>query len=117
MEEEENKIETMLGHLKDYAETRLDLMVLDVQDKLSDLLSSIASYAIVGVLMFFTLLFLSIGTALTLSNYFQNSSSGFFCVAGFYLLVSFIVFYSRKSLVKLPIINALLKKINIHEEN
>ncbi|MGZ3883062.1 MAG: phage holin family protein [Bacteroidia bacterium] len=116
MEEEKNKLETTIGHLKEYAETRLDLIVLDAQDKVSEVVSSAASYAIVGLLMFFTLLFVSIGTALTLSHYFRNPSLGFFCVAGFYLLVTLIVFAARKSLIKVPLINTVLKKLNTHHE-
>lgn len=117
LKEEKHKLEVMLEHLKEYAETRIDLIALEVQDKLSEILSSVATYAVVGLLMFFTLLFISIGAAISLSDYFHSSAAGFFCVAGFYLIVGLIAFLTRRSLIKTPVTNALLKKINFHEEN
>lgn len=121
MEEEnkadENKLDRLFGHVIECAETRIDLAAINIQDKMSEILASIASVAVVGLLMSFVLLLLSIGAALYLSDYFQSSFIGFLYVAGFYFVTAILVIITRKSLIKLPIINALLKKINFHEED
>lgn len=115
--EDLNKVEKLINDLKHYAEVRYDLIVLNLQDKLSELISSFASIALLSILAVFILLFGSIGGALWLGEYFHCTSIGFFCVAGFYFVLALLLFFSRETLIKLPVINALLKKINNHGHN
>lgn len=115
--EEKNKLEKMFTDIKDYAETRFDIIVLNSQDKASHVISSIASAAILGVLGLLMLMFLSIGAAWSIGEYLHSPSIGFFSVAGFYLLVGFILFLNREKWIKLPIINAIIKKITFHEND
>lgn len=115
--EERNKIEKMFTDIKDYAETRFDIIVLNIQDKATGLISSIASAVILGTLGLIALMFISIGGAWYLGEYLQSPSIGFFSVAGFYLLLTLLLFVNREKWIKLPIINAILKKITIHEND
>jgi uncharacterized membrane protein YqjE len=115
--EELNKVENLIGHIKEYAETRFDLVALNLQDKGAEVLSSIVSSIIGTVLTLFVILFSSLGVALWLGNYFKNSFIGFFCIAVFYLVVALVVIVNRQKWIKTPIINSLIKKVNFHEEN
>jgi hypothetical protein len=115
--EELNKVEKLAGHIKEYAETRFDLIVLNVQDKITDILSSVVSSIIGTILTLFVLLFVSLGVALWLGEYFHSAFIGFFCIAGFYLVVAILVILNRKKWIKIPMINGLIKKMNAHEEN
>lgn len=112
-----NKVEQILSNVKEYAETRFDLVAINTQDKVSDVLSSIASVVVVSILSLFIVFFGSVGVAWWIGQLAHNPSIGFFSVAGFYLLVTIIVYVNRDKWIKLPIINSLLKKININEEN
>ncbi|MCW3076579.1 MAG: hypothetical protein JWO32_1188 [Bacteroidetes bacterium] len=114
---EEGKVDKLISHVIECAETRFDIVAIEVQDKVSEILASIASIAVVVILMSFVVLLLSIGAAMYLSNYFQSAFIGFFYVAAFYFVVALIVIFTRKNLIKIPIINTLLKKINFHEED
>ena len=115
--EELNKVEKLAGHIKEYAETRFDLVALTLQDKVTSILSSLVSSIIGAILVLFVILFISIGGALWLGDYLHSPFIGFFYVAGFYLLVTFIMIFYREKWIKTPMINGLLKKINSHEEN
>ncbi|MEO5570434.1 MAG: phage holin family protein [Bacteroidia bacterium] len=115
--EGKNKAEQFIGNIKEYAETRFDIILLNIQDKVSDVLSSIASVIVVAVLGIFIILFSSVGAAWWIGRMFHDPSIGFFCIAGFYLIVAIILILNLDKWIKLPIINALLKKININEEN
>jgi len=115
--EEQSKIEKMVSDIKDYAETRLDIAALDAQDKATHVISSIAASVIFGVVGVLVLMFLSIGAAWSLGEYLHSPSIGFFSVAGFYLLLGVIAFVGREKFIKMPIINAILKKITFHENN
>src|SRR5436190_13561084 len=115
--EEGSKVESLIDNLKEYAETRFDIGVLTVQDKTATILSSIAVAFIIGLLAVFVILFASIGTAWMLGKKLQNISLGFFIVAGFYLLVSIIILLNREKWITVPIINGLLKQINVREKD
>ncbi|MDF2438382.1 MAG: hypothetical protein K0Q95_2758 [Bacteroidota bacterium] len=115
--EEQNKLEKMVSDIKEYAETRFDIIVLNTQDKATHVISSIATSVIMGVLGFFILIFLSIGGAWSLGEYFNSPSIGFFSVAGFYLLVTILLYVNREKWIKMPIINSILKKITFHEND
>jgi hypothetical protein len=115
--EEKSKIEKMVTDIKDYAETRLDIAVLNAQDKVSHVISSFATVLIVGALAGMTLLFASVAGAWYLGEYLQRPSIGFLCVAGFYLLLGLVLFLMREKWIQLPIINAILKKITFHEND
>jgi hypothetical protein len=116
-ESSESKVDRLVAHVIECAETRFDIIALDVQDKVSDILASMASIVIMGVLITFVVLLLSIAAAIYISGYYESPYIGFVYVAGFYALLAFVLLVSRKRLIKLPIINGLLKKINFHEEN
>lgn len=112
-----NKAEQLISNIKEYAETRFDIASLNIQDKVSDVLSSVASIAIVALLGIFIIFFSSVGAAWWIGQMLHNPSIGFFCIAGFYLLIAIVIILNRDKWIKLPIINAFLKKININEEN
>ncbi len=115
--EGKNRVEQLVSNIKEYAETRLDIALLNTQDKISDILSSIASIAVVAILGMLIILFSSIGAAWWIGQMLHNPSIGFFCVAGFYLLAAIIIYLNRNNWIKNPLINGLLKKININEED
>lgn len=117
MEGSTGKVQQLISNLKEYAETRLDIMVLNMQDKVADILSSIASIIVVGLLSLFIVFFSSVGVAWWIGDVFHNPSIGFFSIAGFYLLLAIVIYVNRDNWIKLPIINGLLKKININEQD
>lgn len=114
---EETKVDRLVGNVIECAETRIDLMAINIQDKVTEVLASMASVAVIMLLLGLVVLLLSIGAAMYVSEYFNSSFIGFLYVGAFYFVVALVIFFARKSLIKLPIINALLKKINFHEED
>ncbi len=112
-----SKVENLIDHAKEYAENKLDLIALNVQDKASDVVSSIIAGLVLGIVSILILMFLSIGAAWWLGQILGSPSIGFFCIAGFYILLGIVVYSSREQLIRLPIINFLIKKINFNEKN
>jgi len=112
-----SRLEKTVEHLKDYADTKLDLFILNASDKVSSSLSTIASIIFIGVLAIITILLASIGVALWIGSTTGNTSMGFFYVAGFYVIVSVVIYALRGRLIKTPIINMLLKGFHIDDEN
>ena len=115
--EGKNKVEQLASNLKEYAETRLDIVILNLEDKVSDILSSIASIAIITILAMLIVFFGSVGAAWWVGQLLHNPSVGFFSVAAFYLIVAIVIYANRDNWIKVPIINAILKKINFNEKD
>lgn len=111
MEEQPGKIELLIEKAEQYGKTTLELLKLKSLDKTADVASNLVSWlviAIVAVLFFF---FLNIGVAFWLGGLMGNNAYGFLAVAGFYvvLLLFFLVF--RKSLLKKPVNNSIVKQV------
>lgn len=112
-----NKIENLLGHVKEYAETKVEIVKLYAQDKSSEVISSLASAIIITLLGTISLLFFSLGAAWEIGRIFGNASIGFFSVAGFYLIISIVLCVFRKQLIKGPIADFLIRKFNADEKD
>lgn len=112
-----DKVEKLVSHVIQFAETRFDITAINLQDRTADIIASIASITVLGILVTFIILLLSIGAAMYISDRVNSTFIGFLYVALFYVLLAVLIYVKRKSMIKLPIINGLLKKINLHEED
>lgn len=111
-----NKAEKLLSYIKEYFETRFNLASLAIREKISEVVSSMAAAFILGLFLIFIFLFAGIGTALWLGDYFESSAIGFFCVTGFYGVITLLLFFNRNKWIKEPIIDAIIKKTNLNVE-
>jgi uncharacterized membrane protein YqjE len=77
-----------------YIKTQLELVKLDIQERLEELLSRIFKFAIAAFSVGITLLFLLLGLANLLNDYFKSSFIGYMGVSGVALIISLIMIYS-----------------------
>lgn len=115
--EEKSHIENLVNNVRDYVETRIDLGLLTFEDRATGVIGSVASVFVIAILSVFFIFFASVGVAWMIGQSLHNPSIGFFIVAGFYLLVTAVIMLNKDKWIGLPIINSLLKKININEED
>lgn len=111
MQDKPTGVELLIDRLKEYAETRLQLFKLIAINKASGFASNLISM-IIMLMIFFTFIFcLSIGLALLIGGLLGSNVWGFFIVAGFYLVIGFIVFTARNKILKTPVTNKLLSQL------
>jgi hypothetical protein len=93
MEENSSLFESLLERAEEYSKTSIELFKLKAVDKVSDVVSSIASRAIACI--FFLLFFLmgSVGLALWVGDILGKSWYGFFAVAAFYGLIWVVLYF------------------------
>lgn len=111
MEKTTNHIDELFSEAGDYIETRTELWKLKIVDATSDIISSATSGIIITVAVLFFFALLNIGLALWIGNAIGNLYSGFFILAGFYALVALIVYLCRDKWLKIPLSNAIIRKI------
>jgi hypothetical protein len=114
---EKSLLDSLLQHIKEYAEVTYSLFKLHLQDKLTDVLSSIALVATLIVIGFLFFSFLSISLALWIGKLLHEPFLGFLILAGFYFLVFLLLYFNGENWIKIPVTNALLKKLNKDEQN
>ena len=113
---EKSGIENLLLHVRDYAEERIKLMTLNINDKVSMALSDLTSAIIVALLGIFTLLFLSLALAWWLGGQLDNPFLGFLIVGAAYLLITILIYFNRVKWIRKPAINSVLKIVTDEED-
>ena len=77
-----------------YIKTQLELVKLDIQERLEELLSRIFKFILAAFAVGITLLFLLLGLANFLNDYFESSFIGYMSVSGIALVISLLIIYS-----------------------
>ncbi len=108
---EQQKVEELTNNLSKYINTNYELIKLEAADQASELISSMISGIILGVVGFLFILFVSFGLGYFLSAMLEKTYLGFELVAGFYLLLGIILILSRKKMIEKPLRNKMIRKM------
>jgi hypothetical protein len=105
------EIEELTTNMKEYVNTRYELLILKSADKFSVVVSEVASRVVIGALIATGIIVLSIAAALYLSALIGTSYSGFLIVGGFYAIAGIITGLYRKQLLAKPFRNKIVQKM------
>lgn len=94
------KLDSIVGHLTGYVETRIALIKMEVREEVANALSRGLIILIMFLIAFLFLIFLSIAVAEYLNFFLEGEHMGFALVAGFYGLVLLLMIIFRKALLK-----------------
>lgn len=111
MENERTGIDDLFSKGRDYLNTRIDLFRLKAIHKVSEVLPATVMILILLGLSMMILLFLSVGLALYLGHVLGAMHYGFFIVGGIYIITGLVFFLFRKSLLKTPLSNWLIRNL------
>lgn len=103
------KAEEFTDHIKDYINTRIDLIKLQVAEKSSKIMAGIIAAAIVAVIFLLFFLFVNISIAFLLGEWIGKIWAGFMIVSGFYLLLVIIIWTGRNKWIRIPIMNKMIE--------
>lgn len=106
-----NKLEELTDQLKAYIQTNIDIFRLEASSRLSTLSSAVISSIIIGLIVNLFIIFLSVGAGFYFGTLLGDTFTGFFIVAGIYLLLFIILYFNRKKLLINPIRNAIVKTL------
>lgn len=114
MEEKESEKTTLhdiTDNIKDYAETRYELLTLKTADKVSKIGSSLGMALVLALLTVFFLMFLSIALGIYLSIQLDSYIYGFLTLSAIYLILLILFYAVRKSVIINPIRNLLIREM------
>ncbi|HEY5968382.1 MAG TPA: phage holin family protein [Chitinophagaceae bacterium] len=101
----------ILNHAGDYAETFYKLSLLRLTKKVSDIASGVVNSVLIFFISLCILLFISFAGAWWLGDVLNSPALGFLLIAGFYLLIIFVLILMRKKVISPFIRNTLIRKI------
>lgn len=116
MEKAFAKAEEFAESVKEYLDIRIESAKLTVAEKTSLVLANAAAgIAVVVAFIFFTGL-LAVGLSLVLGEWLGKTWAGFMIMAGIFFIMAIIIWISRKKIVQLPLMNALIKQLFNNDE-
>ncbi|MEP7254674.1 MAG: phage holin family protein [Ferruginibacter sp.] len=113
------KIEELADTIKSYVNTRIESAKLTVAEKSSVIIANVAAGIVVAVVFFFFTIFAGIALSFGLGEWIGKTWAGFLIVAFLYLLTGIVIWKARGRIIRLPVMNALIKQLfsNDDEEN
>lgn len=117
MSEEFKKAESLLEQLKAYVNTRVAQAKLSVAEKASRLAATMIAFLLVALVFFLFLVLASVAGAIAIGQWLDSMWLGFLIMAGLVLLVMLLVWALKDRLLRIPIMNALIKALFEKEEH
>jgi hypothetical protein len=111
MGETKTRINNLSGNIRDYIETRIDIIKLEAADTGSSAVSSLASFLLIGIIGLVMLIILSVGLSIGIGYLLENQAAGFLIMAGVYLVTMIILYSNRENWIRKPLINSIIKNI------
>lgn len=110
-------LERLNKNIRAFSESSAEYYKLDLFEKVMKGATSLASILVIGFLSLFFLLFISLAASVWISNLIGVPSSGFFIVAGFYLLlIIFMILFGSALIRKTMLIKVSRKFFNSSEK-
>jgi len=111
MENQPTNLEELFEKLRDYADTRIDLLKLKGIHKVSGFASSVIANVVLVIVLCIVLLCVTIAIALLIGAWIGETYLGFFIVGAIYLITGLVFYSKRGKLIKDPISNKLIKEL------
>ncbi len=105
----ESEAGELLDHVKDYLETRSEITKLTALDKISQGAGAATSGLIIGFLLFLFFIFSGLAFAYLIAEWSGHYYTGFFSVAGVYLIAGIILIFRKKSWIEIPVANKIIE--------
>lgn len=108
MENNATSIETLFAKAEDYGKTSIELFKLQAVDKSADVIAALATQLVFFTVVVLFLLTTNVGIALWIGEAIGELYYGFFIVAGFYVIVFFLLYIFRQQLIRIPLTNSII---------
>jgi len=118
MSETFKKAESLVSELKEYVNTRVAQVKLSIVEKLSKVVTYIIMAFVLALVLLLFIVLLTVAGAIAVGHWLDNMWLGFLIMAFIVLLLGFILWISKNSLLRKPITNKLIKALfeNDHQD-
>jgi hypothetical protein len=117
MEETFIKVEEIADNLKEYVEVRVEEVRLKVAEHSSGLIANLMARIMIFLAFCLALIFASIAMGIALGNWWGSLALGFLAVCGIYLILAWVIWSVRESLIRIPMMNSILSHLTKKSED
>jgi hypothetical protein len=110
MENNPTSIEKLIERAEAYVKTSFELSKYTALDTAADVFSTLAARLTIWLFVTLFSLFINIGIALWIGEELGQLYYGFFVVAGFYIIVAWVLYIFRKKWLKVPMSNFIIRR-------
>ena len=111
MSEWKENIEQLASDLRAYADVRVNLIKLKLAEKMSRLVGTVVAAIAVGIALVLFFSFASIGVAILIGKWLGSPWLGFLILGAVYLLAGLIIWRGRRTLIQIPVMNAMIQQL------
>ncbi len=111
-----DEAQKLFKQLRDYADTQFALFKLETAKRVSAVVSSLMAIILVALLGFVAVLLLSLAAAYWLGSILGSVPLGLTIVGAFYILLCIIVWLSREKILRIPVMNEMIKQLFPNKE-
>jgi len=111
MSETFKKAESLVSELKEYVNTRVAQVKLSIVEKLSKVVTYIIMAFVIALVLLLFIVLLSVAGAMAIGQWLDNMWLGFLIMAFGVLLLGFIMWMAKGSLLRKPIMNKMIEAL------
>ena len=111
MSETFKKAESLVSELKEYVNTRVAQVKLSIAEKLSKVVTYIIMSFVLALVFLLFIVLLSVAGAVVIGQWLNNMWLGFLIMAFIVLLLGFILWMAKDSMLRKPITNKMIKAL------
>ncbi len=111
MEKTFAKVEDLATTIKEYADSRIEAVKLQVAEKSSAIMANVIAGVVVAMLFVFVIIFGSMALAFGVGAWIGKMWVGFLIVAFLYLIVGALVWKARIKFIQFPMMNSSISKL------
>jgi hypothetical protein len=115
MEKAFSAFEDLATGAKNYINVRIDEAKLSIADKASALIANFVAALFIILAASLCVIFLGIALSFYLNSILESSWLGFLIVAGVYFIKIFLIVLFKEKLIRIPVMNAILKQLTFRE--
>ena len=104
-----NDTESLVDEAKEYLNTRLAQLKLSFAEKTSKIAALMIAVLMSALVFFLVLVLISVAGAIVIGNWLENYWLGFLVIAAVILLAGLILWFAKDRLLRIPVMNALIK--------
>lgn len=105
------EFDALFDKASDYVETNISLFKLKAIHKTSDIVSTIFTKFLIGIVLFLFFILLNIGLAYLIGSLLGHTYIGFFILSALYLIIGLILKVNGSKWIKIPATSLIIKSI------
>lgn len=112
------KTDELTGTVKEYFQTKVEILKVDAIDKGSGIITRLAALLIVGSVVLCVMVFAGISLSIIIGTWLESTWAGFLAVAFLYLILAVIIWTTKNRLIRVPVINMMIQQLfGSHEKD